>query len=268
IYQRWLFVPWAGVALAYMAKSIYEDEGNLHIKWAIPIFSIGLFLCCMLLHGELARRKPAPSYLTSYYLMISLGGPVGGVFVALIAPNVFKTFIELSIGLTACAVLAVIALWDMEIEEMTRGVRAALCIVLAVLAIALGWYLNTITGMIPAVIAGVAGVGLAFIFWKDTLWGIRFALAIGVGLLGGKLASMERMDRQGYHLMVRNFYGALRVSDDRVDTEFATRNLLHGTNNHGSERLTPGQEYNVGSYYGPKSGIGRSMEEKQSHGPV
>jgi hypothetical protein len=68
--------------------------------------------------------------------------------------------------------------------------------------------------------------------------------------------------------MVRNFYGALRVRDDGADTEFATRNLLHGTINHGSERLTPGQEYNVGSYYGPKSGIGRTMEEKQSHGPV
>jgi len=219
IYQRWLFVPWVAPALGWMSYSIFADEGNYHIKYAIPIFAVGLFLCCMMLHGELALRKPAPRYLTSYYLMISLGGALGGIFVALIAPNVFKTFIELPIGLTACGILAVIALWDVEMPKF---------------------------GAMP----------------------IRFALAIGVGLLGGYLFRMEHQDREGYHLMVRNFYGALRVRDDQVGTEFATRNLLHGTINHGSERLVPGQEYNVGSYYGPKSGAGRTMEEKQSHGPV
>jgi len=99
-------------------------------------------------------------------------------------------------------------------------------------------------------------------------WPIRFALAIGVGLLGGYLARMESQDRQGYHLMVRNFYGALRVRDDDKGTEFATRNLLHGTINHGSQRLTEADKYKVGSYYGLNSGIGRTMQEMQGRGPV
>ena len=219
IYQRWLFVPWVAPALAWMSYSIFRDEGNYHIKYAIPIFSAGLFLCCMLLHGELALRKPAAKHLTSYYMMISLGGALGGVFVALIAPNMFKTFLELPISLTACGVLAVIALWDVEIPKLGA-------------------------------------------------WPVRFALAIGVGLLAGYLARKEAEDRQGYHLMVRNFYGALRVRDDDAGTEFATRNLLHGTINHGSQRLSPGEQYNVGSYYGQKSGIGRTMAEMQSRGPV
>ncbi len=59
IYQRWLFVPWVAPALGWMAYSIYAAEGNYHIKYSIPIFAIGLFLCCMLCHGELALRKPA-----------------------------------------------------------------------------------------------------------------------------------------------------------------------------------------------------------------
>ncbi len=97
----------------------------------------------------------------------------------------------------------------------------------------------------------------------------RFAfLAIGVGLLGGYLARMEAQDQKGYHLMVRNFYGALRVRDDDAGTDYATRNLLHGTINHGSERLTEADKYKVGSYYGLNSGIGRTMQELQSRGPI
>ncbi len=222
IYQRWLFVPWVAPALGWMAYSIYAAEGNYHIKYSIPIFSIGLFLCCMLCHGELALRKPAARYLTSFYLMISVGGALGGIFVALIAPNLFKTFLELPIALTACGVLAVIALWDVDIK-----------------------------------FKGELG-----------LWAVRFALAIGVGLLGGYLARMEAQDQKGYHLMVRNFYGALRVRDDDAGTEYATRNLLHGTINHGSERLTEADKYKVGSYYGLNSGIGRTMQEIQSRGPI
>ncbi len=219
IYQRWLFVPWVAPALGWMAYSIYTAEGNYHIKYAVPIFSLGLFLCCMLCHGELAMRKPAAKHLTSFYLMISVGGALGGIFVALIAPNVFTTFLELPIGLTMCGVLAVIALWDVDLPKFGP-------------------------------------------------WPIRFALAIGVGLLGGYLARMESQDRQGYHLMVRNFYGALRVRDDDKGTEFATRNLLHGTINHGSQRLTEADKYKVGSYYGLNSGIGRTMQEMQGRGPV
>ena len=104
---------------------------------------------------------------------------------------------------------------------------------------------------------------------KDTgTWAVRFALAVGVGLLGGYLVRMETNDQKGYHLMVRNFYGALRVRDDDTGTEYATRNLLHGTINHGSQRLTEADKYHVGSYYGLNSGIGRTMQEMQSHGPV
>lgn len=231
IYQRWLFVPWVAPALGWMAYSIYASEGNYHIKYAIPIFCAGLFICCMMCHGELAMRKPAAKYLTSFYLMISVGGAIGGIFVALIAPNLFKTFLELPIAIVATGVLAVIALWDVQL-----GV----------------WNLKV----------------WKWVWLWDWTWVLRFALAIGVGLLGGYLVRMEIDDRQGYHLMVRNFYGALRVRDDNAGAEDGLRNLLHGTINHGSQRLYEPDKYQVGSYYGPTSGIGRTMQEMQGRGPV
>jgi len=219
IYQRWIFLPWVAPALGWMAYALYAGEGNFHIKFSIPIFCAGLFICCMLCHGELALHKPAPQYLTLFYLMVSVGGAIGGVFVAIIAPRVFNSYLELPIGLVACGILGVIVLFNVEIPKL---------------------------GANP----------------------VRIALAIGVGLLAGYLMRKENADRQGYHLFARNFYGELRIRDDDVGQEYALRNLLHGTINHGSQRLNPEHRYDVNSYYAPSSGIGRTMGAKQALGPV
>ncbi len=137
IYQRWIFLPWLAPALAWMAYSIYAEDGNFNIKYLIPIYAAGLFICCMMCHGELAKRKPAPQYLTMFYLMVSLGGAIGGAFVALIAPNLFRSFLELPIALVACGILAAIVLWDEEIPKLGNWpVRVLLAIGVGVLA---GW---------------------------------------------------------------------------------------------------------------------------------
>jgi len=118
IYNRAVFIPLLAPALGGMAYMIYADTGNLNIKWAIPGFALGLFLCCMMCHGELARRKPAARHLTLFYLMVSLGGAIGGLFVALIAPRVFNSNLELPLGLVLCAVLGVAALWDVSLPAI------------------------------------------------------------------------------------------------------------------------------------------------------
>jgi hypothetical protein len=130
-------MPWLAPALAWMAYSIYAEDGNLNIKYLIPIYAAGLFVCCMMCHGELAQRRPAPKYLTMYYLMVSFGGAIGGVFVALIAPNLFRSYLELPIGLVVCAILAAIVLWDLAVPKLgSWPVRVALAIGVGVLA---GW---------------------------------------------------------------------------------------------------------------------------------
>src|ERR1043166_8206623 len=101
IYQRWIVVPLLAPALGFMARAIYADSGNYHIKKMIPLFAGGLFLACLLCHGELARRRPAARHLTLFYLMVSLGGALGGIFVALIAPRIFRGHWELPLAMVA-----------------------------------------------------------------------------------------------------------------------------------------------------------------------
>ena len=111
VYNRGVFLPLLVVALDGAAYAIYANEGNPGIAWAIPTFVAALFVCCMVCHGELARLKPDPRHLTSFYMMISLGGTLGGVFVAIIAPHVFHTYLELPLSMVACSALAAIVLW-------------------------------------------------------------------------------------------------------------------------------------------------------------
>jgi len=111
VYNRGVFLPLLVIALDGAAYTIYANEGNPNIAWAIPTFVAALFIGCMVCHGELARLKPDPKHLTAFYLMISLGGALGGVFVAIVAPHVFHTYLELPLSMVACSALAAIVLW-------------------------------------------------------------------------------------------------------------------------------------------------------------
>src|SRR5579864_1400620 len=112
LYQRWLFLPLSIAAIGAIGYFILFNAGNVAIKYLIPVFTLGLFFCCMMCHGELARRRPVARYLTSFYLMVSLGGAIGGVFVALIAPRIFHSYLELQVGLVWCGLLLIMATWN------------------------------------------------------------------------------------------------------------------------------------------------------------
>ena len=109
-YRRSPFLQLAAVALGCMAYALSDEFENADIRVLIPLFCAGLFLCCMVCHGEVAQLKPHPRYLTSFYLMLSLGGALGGVFVGMIAPRLFPGYFELPFGLVLCGVLMLAAL--------------------------------------------------------------------------------------------------------------------------------------------------------------
>jgi tetratricopeptide (TPR) repeat protein len=75
----------------------------------LGIYLAGLFVCCMVCHGELYRLRPTPAHLTGFYLMIAAGGALGGVFVTLVAPLIFTDYDELPWGLLLCAILLLIS---------------------------------------------------------------------------------------------------------------------------------------------------------------
>ena len=143
-YQRSLLLGPLAVVLGFCAWGLQTSDVTLEIKIAIPLYLTGLFTCCMFFHGELARMRPAPRYLTLFYLMVSLGGALGGMFVGLIAPRIFPTTYELGLGFVLTALLAAVTLrrmpflvwlvaiamagvcgyfWDKQIEQLQEDAR-------------------------------------------------------------------------------------------------------------------------------------------------
>jgi spermidine synthase len=112
VYHRFIFLPLLLAALALYPYAMYKSENNEDIGKMIGALCGALFVCCMVCHGELSLRKPHPRYLTQFYLMVSVGGAVGGLFVALVAPHFFPGYWELPIAVAGCALLAAFALWN------------------------------------------------------------------------------------------------------------------------------------------------------------
>ncbi len=104
-YVRPLFLALLPSALGAMAW-ILSDSGLTHdLAINVGVFCAGLFIACMFCHGELARSKPAPEYLTRFYFMISLGGAMGAALVGIVAPLVLPADFELVGALAFCALL-------------------------------------------------------------------------------------------------------------------------------------------------------------------
>jgi hypothetical protein len=107
-YRRDLLLRFLAVALASVAYAIYDIQLSDAIAVSLPLFCGALFIGCMFCHGELNGLKPPSTHLTSFYLMIALGGALGAVFVGLIAPLIFSGTYELPV---AMLVIAALALW-------------------------------------------------------------------------------------------------------------------------------------------------------------
>ena len=107
-YLRQLMLGPVLVVLGAMAWGLTAERGVLSIEYAIPLYCAGLFLTCLFCHGELAAAKPAPRYLTRFYLMLSIGGAAGGMFAGLAAPKLFTGYLEMPLGLIACALMALV----------------------------------------------------------------------------------------------------------------------------------------------------------------
>jgi SAM-dependent methyltransferase len=111
LYSRWFVARLLAVALGAAGYAIYDSSITHAIQISVQLFCCALFIVCVFCHGELAQRKPSVPYLTSFYLIIALGGALGAVCVGLLAPHILSGIFELPIVLLLAALLATVVLW-------------------------------------------------------------------------------------------------------------------------------------------------------------
>ena len=296
-YDRRVFLPLLAVAIPVAVATL--TGGTRAMFWTqLLAYGSALTACCMACHGELVRSKPAVRHLTSFYLAIAVGGALGGAFVAVIAPLVFRGFWELHVSLTACAVLALVAVLDDPRVTPRPGfllaafggvVVALVALLVAVVVLRFSWESGFAFEPWNTIKEGV--VGLSFTHRKYLVMAATATFIAGIGLVGDWLNARVGMASRWYTysvpgaaLMVpvalvvqlvdfnrsaihteRDFYGVLRVVEwgGGPQQEGAYRELVHGHINHGTQYLAPDHELAPTSYYGEASGAGVALGHRR-----
>ena len=164
LYYRPVFIPLFVVSICFFTYRIWPGRPDFHWPWFLHKYPLrpfiemdardtikwsaaALFAICMVCHGELARLKPHPRFLTSFYVTVSMGGAVGGLFVGLIAPAVFAAFFEFPIGLAVCVLVVMAVLLRRFFTGVWQSVAAtaALALVLCPYAWCLTKFMKTAT---------------------------------------------------------------------------------------------------------------------------
>ena len=106
-YKRGLFAGPFFVLVIGMCFLLIDKDFQFDLIVQTSVFCVGLFVVCMMCHGELVLSKPAPARLTRFYLLVSIGGALGALMVSVVAPLLFSTYLETAVALLVAALLFV-----------------------------------------------------------------------------------------------------------------------------------------------------------------
>jgi hypothetical protein len=220
---------------------------------------------CMVCHGEAARTRPHADHLTQFYLCLSIGGALGGVFVSLIAPRIFPNYWEYPLGVLACTALILFVSMK-ETSSWWHSGRTSLGVAL----------FGLIAVLTPSVLApvwpaaaqfprwgrlGVAGALLVLAAWvylreqssrepRGGPWAVRLAARCSLAVLTAGLAIPQKADFFHVVRRSRNFYGVLSVIDAQPENYLALR---HGEIVHGFQFEDAARRRLATGYYGENS---------------
>ena len=183
-----------------------------------------MFMACMVCHGQLVRLRPEPSHLTEYYLMISAGGALGGIFVSLIAPSIFTTHFEWALGLAGSLFVSAIVL--------TREILS-----------------RAQPGNAPG------SPRRRKIVWAgaSTIFGAAIVLSLNY-LLPEELRQGDAIYRG------RNFYGTVSVWElDGPAPGMRYRSFVSGSTPHGRQYVDPDKRHIPISYFANHTGMGKTL---------
>lgn len=211
------------------------------------LFFTGALLC----HGELVKRRPDPKYLTEFYLLMSVGGVLGGLFNAIVAPLLFSSVLEYPLVVALCCLALPRREADTE-SPLYRALRYAFPALfgLLVLTFVVVLYRNDMgQGMFLTLYSLIAVVLYTYLFIKKQP--IPFAIAFGILLiLTSKYANYYG---EQVILTSRNFYGVKKI---RFDPEGNYNKLIHGDTIHGMQSTEPDRATEPLTYYYPTGPVG------------
>ncbi len=227
----------------------WEIEGE--IGWVFPLHLLVFFVTALVLHGELANSRPAPQRLTEFYLCLSIGGALGGVFNALLAPILFNSVVEYEwMVVVACLLRPSRARKARRWTE--RGLAATAAVPALLLVVAASYGIVAFADLrAPAfwVLSGLVAL-LVFLLRGNAP---RFAVSLGAILVAGAVL----MDGDSNVLYAdRTFFGIHGVS---LEPDGPHHVLYHGTTVHGAQLLDDEHRRTPVTYYHREGPVGQAF---------
>ena len=219
----------------------------------LPLHLLVFFVIALMCHGELVRRRPGVESLTEFYLFLSLGGVIGGAFIALCVPVLFNTVFEYPLSLILAAALLPSASpranWG---DVILALVMLAVLVGGKIVVSGLGWQPHTF------VVPGTCAVFALLVFARQAR-PLGFALCVGVLLVSSAyaLTSSEVLWRG------RSFFGVYRISESG---DPPNRSLVHGTTNHGGQLMAANGDISPTAYYTTSSPVTEVLTATQAGG--
>ncbi len=219
---------------------------DLPIWAAVPLHLAAFFVTAMVCHGELVRRRPAARHLTEFYFWMSLGGMLGGVFNALVAPGIFSSVLEYPLVLVLACMLRPAAGDGPRIQWRDVAWPALLLLAAAVPTLGLGLAAPEMGEI--GIAAYFASVGVAAYAFAERP--VRFGLGIAAALVAASLVTGPGtvLARE------RSFFGVYKVSET---ADGAFRLLINGTTLHGAQYTDPARWREPLTYYGRTGPLGQ-----------
>lgn len=281
-YNRWVFLPLLVVSVSVVTVLLPAGT-DAPMRLQIIGYTGALFIACMVCHGELYRLKPPPQRLTSYYLLISAGGAIGGFLVAIVAPAVFSEYRELQVGLWVLSYLVGVLCYRHRSRELVYALVIGVVVTLVALPAVRAMFDDS-TGFKAEVnhlfsdvwfrvpnwvyllmsVVVLAGCLMDFKTWRPLKeWQPRSGwFAMYLCVLIGAVFTKQWLEKSSVPVLsaTRNFYGTLKVFDYYAgDPEDNYHLLLHGATTHGLQFTAPEKSVLATSYYGENSGVGRAI---------
>ena len=246
-------VPLALVVLA--AIMVVEAQLGLALPVAVQMaLHLGVFFAiCLQAHGSLYRRRPGAAFLTQFYLCLALGGMLGGILTALLAPVLFAGIYEYPLALaTACLLLPRtdrdIGMFDIAGAATILTLVLGFDRLLPAMDDAADHKLLALAALIPAVVIALAARPRR----------LGFALAIAALLVGSQVAGPRSEDLwRG-----RSFFGAYRIAE----SDEGLRLLYHGSTVHGAEWTRPAKPRLPATYYALDSPVAEVIDRRRRAG--
>ena len=223
----WARLAWRAMPLAVLPVVMFLASGMTAALWFIvPLHLLSFWLVSLVAHSELARCRPDPSGLTTFYVWMSAGGLLGGLFNALLAPAVFVTVSEYPV-LLAASVLVVVspAAWLEVLQSRRLMLRPVLAGTIA-FAVLWAWTAGSLDRALVLPLLGISAVVGFSVSRRPAALAVGVVLMLGAGVLFGGHAWGRVLAAD------RSFYGTYRV----VAGDRSLVSLYHGTTLHGSQQ--------------------------------